>query len=130
MNKISRRSLGHWAADQLIAGKSASGVAKHLAAVVVQSNMKDQLEFLISDIAWELEERGALAIGKITSAHPLSKQLEAALTKQVKQLTKAQAVVLEKKVDKSVLGGLRVETSNHVWDQTVLRKLSELREVF
>jgi F0F1-type ATP synthase delta subunit len=130
MNKVSRRALAHWAADQLTAGKSAAVVAKHLAAVLKQSNMAGQVMFLINDISWELEQRQALAIGKVTSASSLSKKLETSLVSQIKQATGAKDVVLEKNIDKSVLGGLRVETASRVWDATVSRKLAELKEVF
>jgi F-type H+-transporting ATPase subunit delta len=130
MSKISRRALAHWAADQLSAGKSAADVAKHIAAVLKQSKSGNQLDFLINDIAWELEQRQTLVVGKITSAHPISKQLESDIKSQLKKTTKSTTVTIENIVDKSVLGGARVETAQHVWDQTVSRKLAELREVF
>jgi F0F1-type ATP synthase delta subunit len=130
MNKISRRSLANWAAQQLVEGQSAASVAKHLAAVLSQSKMTTQVDFLVSDIVWELEQRNVLTVGKVTSARPISRQLETALKAQIKKATKSNDVILEKNVDKSVMGGVRVETSNHIWDQTVSRKLSELREVF
>jgi F-type H+-transporting ATPase subunit delta len=129
MNKVSRRSLAHWAADQLVAGQTARSVAKDLAAVIHQQGMQEQLDFLIRDIIWELEQSKALAVGKVTSARPLSRQLEEALARQIKQVTGAKDVTLEKNIDKSVLGGIRVETANHVWDHSIARKLSELREV-
>jgi F0F1-type ATP synthase delta subunit len=130
MNKVSRRALAHWAADQLEAGKSANSVAKHLAAALKQSNMSGQVEFLINDISWELEQRQTLTVGRVISANNLSKQLEQALIGQIKKATGAKDVVLEKRIDKSVLGGVRVETASRVWDATVSRKLSELKEVF
>jgi F0F1-type ATP synthase delta subunit len=130
MNKVSRRSLAQWAVDQLISGRPAATVAKHLAAVLMQSGMTHQVGFLIDDIAWELEQRQALAVSRVTSARALSKQVEKTLIGHIKQATGARDVVLEKNVDKSVIGGLRVETSNHVWDSTIVRKLAELKEVF
>ena len=130
MNKVSRRELAHWAAGELIAGKPAAGVAKHLAAVINESGTANQLNFLIEDIAWELEQQQALAIGKITSAYPLTISLEKALAAQIKTATKAKDVVLEKQIDKSVIGGVRVETASRVWDSTISRKLAELKEVF
>jgi ATP synthase F1 delta subunit len=130
MNKVSRRALADWAADQLLAGKPAKGVARHLAAVLAQNNMAGQIEFLVSDITWELEQRKALVVGKVTSAQPLSATAEKSLLAQLQKLTKATDVSLENNVDKSVLGGLRIETANHIWDQTISRKLAELREVF
>jgi F-type H+-transporting ATPase subunit delta len=130
MNKVSRRALANWAADQLISGKPAASVAKHLAAVLKQSNMAAQVGFLINDISWELEQRQALAVGKVTSASGLSKQLEDVLIGQIKKATGAKDVVLEKNIDKSVIGGVRIETASRVWDATVSSKLSELKEVF
>jgi len=130
MNRVSRRSLAHWAADQLMAGQSAAAVAKHLAAVLKQAGMTHQAGFLIDDIAWELEQRRALAVSRVTSATALSGQVQQALIAQIKKATGARDVVLEKNIDKSVVGGLRVETSNHVWDSTIARKLTELKEVF
>jgi F-type H+-transporting ATPase subunit delta len=130
MNKVSRRALANWAADQLISGKPAASVAKHLAAVLKQSNMAAQVGFLINDISWELEQRQALAVGKVTSASGLSKQLEDILVGQIKKATGAKDVVLENNIDKSVIGGVRIETASRVWDATVSSKLSELKEVF
>jgi F0F1-type ATP synthase delta subunit len=130
MNKVSRRELSGWATDQLMAGKPAKDVAKHLAAVLQESKMQGQVDFLISDIKWELEQRKALVVGRVTSANALSKRLQDALIGQIKQATSSKDVVLENKIDKSVIGGLKVETASRVWDDTVARKLSELKEVF
>jgi F-type H+-transporting ATPase subunit delta len=130
MNKVSRRALANWAAEQLVDGKSAKSVAKHLAAVLQQSAMTNQVEFLMNDIAWELEQQKALAVGKVITANDLSRQLEQALANQIQKATGAKEVVIEKSIDKSVIGGLRIETASNVWDATVARKLSELKEVF
>lgn len=130
MNKVSRRALANWAAEQLIAGQSAKNVARHLAAVLQQSAMTNQVEFLMNDIAWELEQQKALTVGKVITASDLSQQLERALTAQIQKATGAKQVVLEKNIDKSVIGGLRIETAGKVWDATVAQKLSELKEVY
>jgi F0F1-type ATP synthase delta subunit len=130
MNTISRRALARWAADQLSDGKSSALVAKHLAASLIESRMVNQAGFLIEDILWELEQRRTLAIGKVTSAHSLSVSLEKSLLAQIKKATGVNEVIIEKSIDKSVLGGVRVETSNHVWDSTIARKLVELKEVY
>jgi len=130
MSKVSRRALAQWAADQLIAGEPAKGVAKHLAASLSEAGIDNQVDFLINDIEWELEQRGSLVVGKVTTAEPFSKQLETSLKTQLKKISGAKEVTLENQVDKSVLGGIRVETSKHVWDQTISRKLAELREAF
>jgi len=130
MSRISRRSLAQFAADQLLAGKPASAVAKKLAAELVESNRAGELEFLCGDIAAELENRGELAVANVTAANELTPELRQALTLQVKKATGVKEVILNEQVDKSVLGGARIETSGHIWDHTLARKLSLLKEAF
>jgi len=130
MNKLTRRALSRYAADQLLAGKSANAIAKHLAAVMVESGSMQDIDFLIGDIASELEQRRELAISRITSATPLSSELRDELKKRIKKATGAKAVLLEATVDGSVIGGIRIETSSRVWDSTIVRRLVDLREAF
>lgn len=129
MNKISRRSLARYAADELLAGKSAKIVAKSLAAVMVETGHAGSSQFIVDDIAAELECRGVLSVGRVTSASILTAQLRQALTGQLKKATGAGSVLLEERIDKSVIGGLRVETANRVWDRTIARKLQQLKEI-
>lgn len=130
MSKVSRRALAHFGAEQLLAGRSARQVAKQLAAALVDSNRINEAGFLLEDIAWELERRQELAVGQVTSAYPLSAKFKAELAKQLKSATGAKVVILKSSIDKSVMGGLRLQTAGRVWDSTVRRKLSALREVF
>jgi F-type H+-transporting ATPase subunit delta len=130
MNKTSRRELARWAATELANGQAARKIAKHLVACLTESNRLSQFDFLLADINWELEQRKQLATSKVTSATPLSEQLKKALAQQIKQVTKADEVLIENNIDKSVIGGIRVETASHVWDNTVAQKLSALREVY
>lgn len=130
MSKLTRRALSRYATDQLMAGKSAKAIAKHLAAVMVELGSMQDIDFLIGDIASELEQRRELAISLITSATPLSSELRDELKKRIKKATGAKAVLLEETVDRSVIGGIRIETSSHVWDSTIVRRLTDLREAF
>ena len=130
MSKISRRALARYGAQQLLAGKPADVVAKYLAAALASAAMTDQVDFLLGDISWELENQGQLAVGHIVSARSLSSQLQETIRNEVKLAAKTKAVLLEERIDKSVIGGVRIETSGQVWDSTVSRKLTNLREAF
>ena len=130
MSKISRRSLASYGADQLMADKPAKAVAKQLVSVLAEQDSLNEAVFLVDDISWELENQRALAVGKVTSAQPLSAKIQAELKAQIKKATGVKEVLLDSDIDKSVIGGIRLETSSQVWDSTVSRKLSELREVF
>lgn len=130
MNRVSRRSLARYTAEQLLAGRPVREVAKHLAAALMEAGHEKDAGSLLSDIAWEMESRGKLAIVQVTSATSLSAKLGEELRKIIKKAAKVEAAVLEEFTDKAVIGGIRVETSTRVWDKTVARKLADLREVF
>jgi F-type H+-transporting ATPase subunit delta len=130
MNKISRRALARYSADQLQKGISASKLAGQLASVMIESKLSKQTDFLVNDIISELEQRGRLTAASITSARPLSENLETELKTALKKLVQVETVLLNNEVDKSVLGGVRIETPTRVWDSTVARQLRDLREAF
>jgi len=128
MSKVSRRSMAQYAANQLISGKKVVDIAKRLASLLVESGRAGELEFLLGDIKWELERRGELAAASVTTAKPLTEILEAELKAQIKKALGTKEVQLEGKLDKSTLGGIRIETASRVWDSTVDRQLRDLRE--
>ena len=126
---LSRRQLAAYATDQLLANKQVAAIAKELAAVLVNSRRSNQAELLASDIAWELERRGAAANATVTSAHGLSEQLREQISAFVKKSAKVQRVIISQAIDESVIGGVRIDTAAHSWDKTLSRKLTDIREV-
>ena len=125
--RISRRSLAIYAAGELTRGQSPSKLARQLAAVLIENNMLPQADLLASDIAAELERRGLLAQAVVTSTHELSATLKNRLEKYVQRAAKVKQVSLSCQIDKSLLGGVRIETAARTWDKTVSRKLSEIK---
>lgn len=128
MSKISRRSLARYAVEQLTEGRSAAAIAKHLAGALVESGRRGEVEFLLGDIAWELERRGLVATATITTATPLTDELEGQLKSQIKKASGTQDVTLKENLDRSVIGGLKIETTARVWDSTVKRQLNQIKE--
>ena len=129
MSVISRRQLARYATDQLLAGVSAKQISRQLAAVLITSQRADEAELLANDIAYELEARGKFASAKVTSAHKLNSTLRSQLLKAVQQAAAVESLELEEVTDAAVLGGLHVETAIHSWDETIARRLNELRGV-
>lgn len=129
MNKLSRRSLAIYATDQLLANKHLGTMAKELAAVLVASRRQNQAELLADDIAWELEHRGKVANAQVTSAHALSQQLHKQIVAHIKKAAGVDQVIIEETIDKSVIGGVRIDTAAHSWDKTLRRALTDIREV-
>jgi len=130
MTHLSRRQLAEYAATQLLGGMSPKQLSAQLAAVLSESKRTHELELLIRDVAWELETRGKMADATVTSATPLTASLRLELTKFIKSAAKVDEVALQEKVDKSVIGGTKIETAVHSWDKTVAAKLRSIREAF
>ncbi len=130
MDKVSRRALARWAADQLQAGADPKQIGQKLASILVETGLKNQTEYLLDDILFELEDRQKLSTATVTTARPISKELEDQLREAIKKSTNTDQVLIENNVDKTVIGGVRIQTPTKVWDGTVSKKLADLREVF
>lgn len=130
MSKLSRRALAAYASEQLLAGRPAQFVAKHLAAALIDAGKTDEVEFLLGDIAAELQSQRVLAVTKSTSAFSLTPDLRQSIKEQIQKATSTKAVLLQEEIDPKVLGGIRLETSTQVWDSTINRKLADLKEAF
>jgi F0F1-type ATP synthase delta subunit len=127
---LSRRQLAEYASDQILAGQPIEKISARLAAVLSETKRTKEAELLARDIAYELEMRGKVAIANITSASNISDELRDQIIKFIKETAKVDKVTLDENVDKSVLGGVRIETAVHAWDKTISKKLADIRESF
>jgi ATP synthase F1 delta subunit len=130
MINVSRRKLAQYAADQLLAGQSAKKVSKSLAAVLIENGKVKDAELLVRDITFELETLGNLAIADVTSATALSSSIKKELERFIKRRTEVSDVKINESIDKSVIGGVHIETSIHAWDKTISNQLNQIREAF
>ncbi|HEY5549971.1 MAG TPA: F0F1 ATP synthase subunit delta [Candidatus Saccharimonadales bacterium] len=128
MISLSRRRLAQYAVDEILAELPAADLSARLAAALIATNRRNEIDLLLSDIDQELEERRLLVRAHLTSAYWLSEKLKHELMTQLKKMTQTQEVVLREEVDKSVIGGIRVETATRSWDMTIRRTLNKLKE--
>lgn len=88
-----------------------------------------QARYLAQDVAWILEQEGYV-FARVTTAKPLTADAEAAIVAYITSESGAKEVELEKLVDASVIGGVRIETPSSTLDDTVKNRLQALvREV-
>ncbi|MEX1995242.1 MAG: F0F1 ATP synthase subunit delta [Candidatus Saccharimonadales bacterium] len=127
MTYISRRALSRYAVDELLAGRSPRRLAKQLAAVLLATKRASDAEPLITDIAAELENRGAVAVATVISAHQLTPNLRRQISSNVKKAAKVDRVTLNEVVDPEVLAGVRIETAKHAWDKTARKLLTDIK---
>ena len=129
MANLSRRQLASYAASQLLDNKRMSAIAKQLAAVLTATKRQGQANLLANDIVWELERRGKVANAHVVTAHALSQELKKQIVAQVKKTAKVEQVIISEQIDKSVIGGVRIDTAAHSWDKTLSRKLTDIQEI-
>ncbi len=130
MNKISRRSLARYGAEQISEGAKLPKVAQQMAGVLVADGRVSEVELLVNDILYELEELGRISVAKLTTAHELTKTLETQIAELVKSSVGVESVKIESKIDKSMIGGFRLQTATRSWDNSIKTKLIQLKEAF
>jgi len=121
--------MAEYIAEGLVEGKNKKTLFKQLAAYLVDSRRTKELDLIIRDIEWKLAEKGYVQ-ATITSAFDLTAQTTKALEAFVKAETKASKVSLEKKLDPSVLGGVKISVPGREIDQTVAHQLTVLKTRF
>ncbi len=122
--KVSRRVLARFVAQQLVAGNK--DITKQLAAYVVEHKLHKQVEMIIADIAANLSELGHID-ATVTAAHPLDAQLRADIAAYIKRVENASSVSLDEVVDRSLIGGVIIQTPNQRFDSSLATKLKRLR---
>ena len=84
-----------------------------------------ELEFIREFLAYYYQSRG-MVLGTVYSANELTSKeiasLEAAFSYKLEQ-----AIKLENKIDKSLIGGVKVIINDNVWDGTYRSKIEDLR---
>ena len=122
--RISRRKLAEYAARELQAGNR--NVLRNLAAYLITSRRKREVELLVRDIEAALETSGVV-VAQVVSARELSSDIKAHITSFIQSQSGAETVQLSEEVDESVLGGIRVTTPSAEYDNTIKQNINALR---
>lgn len=127
MQKITRRKLAEYLADQLHAGKSPQHIARQAASYLVEQRQTDQLELLVRDIEDVLATKYRAVSAHITTAHALDVDTRKQLADFIKQTEQAQSVIVASEVvDTDLIGGVIIQTPAHTFDSSVRNKLKQL----
>lgn len=126
MARISRRKLASYISSRIANGERVQLVLRELAAFLIESGRKKELELIVRDIETALVEKGAI-VATATSARPLAteakKQLETLIKMEYANVTQ---VVLRESIDESLIGGVRLELPGKQFDASVKTKLEKL----
>lgn len=122
-NRIPRRKIATYFADELLAGRN---VTKQLAAYLVESKRVRELNLIVRDIEVALADRGVL-LADVASSRDLTANTIDAVKTYLQKETGAKTVHLRTSVDPDLLGGVMVETPSERLDATIRHRLNQLR---
>ena len=120
--RVSRRKLATYAADQLATGADPIKVMQSVAAFLVSTRRTREQELLVRDIEVALSDKG-IVIADISSATPLSSKL----SDEIKKVVGASSLQVRAHIDPALLGGVRIDVPGKRFDGTIRRKLNVLK---
>jgi len=127
MQKITRRKLAEYLADQLHAGKPTKKLVDQAVAYLKDQGQLTDWELLVRDIEDVLARKYSAVAAHITTAHVLDAEMRKALVDFIKQAEQARSViVVSEEVDTDLIGGAIVRTPSNVFDSSVQSKLKQL----
>ncbi len=126
---ISRRDLAEIIGEKTLKTTNTEKLAQQIAAFLLETRKTTDLESLIRDVMEYRADHGIVEATAV-SAH----QLDDKAISQIKQILlkehpKAKKVRLNIKIDKSVVGGLRIELANEQLNLTVRDKLDDFKRL-
>lgn len=125
MKRYSGRQLAA-AYVRLRARYAAGPLVRALAGELVRLRASGDVDRVVSEIGRELLRQRRVLLAEVTSARPLSHELQSELKTLLTQATGAQTVHLSCDVDPTVIGGVSVRTPAALLEATVRGRLRTL----
>lgn len=122
MSKPTHKDIAY-AVRTLATKQSSARLSKAIASYLARERRTSELDAIMREVARQRTAEDGVTEANITSAYPLSDSVKRDLSK----LIDADRVVLNETIDKDVIGGVRMETSDSDLDLTVRNRLNQLR---
>jgi len=104
-------------------------ISADLFDVLITNKRVDILHDIAKQYSILFDKLNGKEIAKVTTATPMTKELEAKVLAKVKELTKKE-IVLENIVDESILGGFILRVGDQQYNASVSNKLNKLKREF
>lgn len=124
---VSRRQLVRVVARQLLdEPQNRTLWLQRLAAYLVTHGIADQVDLVVNDIAYELQQQAGLVTVEVVTARALDGELRQTLHDLLRAQTGAESVVLYETTDANLIGGYVARTADAEIDASVRTKLMKL----
>lgn len=125
VDRISRRRIAVYAADRLLAGEVS--VIQQIAAFLIEERRTREADVLVREIESELAHRGHI-IADVYSAHALTASVRQSIERLLAEHYAGDDITLRAVLDSTLLGGVRVETSDAEYDGSLRARVTTLKQ--
>jgi len=127
--KQPRVKIARLIADRTLKKGVSRRLSKEVAAYLLSERRVNELDSILRDVQADWAEAGYIEV-QAASAHPLSTNVRADITRLVKRLAPdAKTVQLTEIRDPSLIGGLRLNLPNRQLDLSVAAKLNKFKQL-
>ena len=107
-----------------------SSATKGLIEVLVDNRRTDAFNGVAESYIHLYNEAQGVKVAKVTTAVPLSSELEAQVLAKVKELTGSTSVTVENDIDESIIGGFILRVGDLQYNASIANKLGNLKREF
>jgi F0F1-type ATP synthase delta subunit len=127
--KARRTRIAQLIADRTLNKGASKQLSKEIAAYLLSERRTQELNSVLRDVQADWAEAGHVEV-IATSAHPLTAEVKANITKQVKSLyPDAKSIVVTEAHDPEIIGGVRLALANQQLDLSVEAKLNKFKQL-
>lgn len=127
MQKVSRRKLAEYIAEQLKAGAPVKKLVAQVVAYLQEERQLQQWELLLRDVEDVLATQYGVVSVHIVSAREMDTALRTQLVDFIKQAEQVSSVVITSEtINPNIIGGAIVRTPSNTFDSSVRNKLKQL----
>ena len=105
-----------------------SQLAKNFLLYLVDRQRLEYVEAIVNDFESHIDEAAGRVRAEVTSATPLSAEEQGRIKTAVMKFSGCSEVVVETRVDASIIGGLVTRIGNVVLDGSVLNQIESMRD--
>ncbi len=131
MTKISTKKLAEaiYEATHGLSASDSANMVKNIAVMLKNKKMLGKSEEILRHLQDIIDQKSGVVRARISSAKVVSETEKKELEKELKEKYKAKEIISQYFEKKELLGGMKVEVGNEVWDNTYRNKLNQLSKL-
>lgn len=130
MAKISPKNTAYaiYASAKGKSGVDLDIVMKNSVEFIAGKNLLSKSNQILNELGKIIDEDEGIVRARVSAVSPLAGHAKIEIEKMLKERHKARSVILDFREDKSLLGGMRIETKDEVTDITLRNKTKQLQD--